>query len=106
MERQLQHHPGYCHHLHGGGHLPPKTWPHFEVTIEMLQKHTAHDNHSVARDHQNGKPKRKSIGPFGQTQRDDRRQQQPLVCNGIKHGTKRASLTKAPGDPPVEAVCH
>ena len=104
MEGQLQHHPSDCNHLQSRGRLPPRARPHFEMTIEMLQYHTANDNYRIARNDENGKPKRERVGPFAQAQRDDCSQQQPLICNGIKHGSKRTSLTEPPGDPSIQAI--
>ena len=104
MERQLQHHPTDRNHLQSRGRLPPRARPHFEMAIEMLQYHTANDNYCIPRNDENEKPKRERIRPFAEAERDNCSQKQPLICNGIKHRSKRTSLTEPPGDPSIQAI--
>src|SRR4029450_6697161 len=83
MKGQLQHHPRNCHHLEGGGGLSPETRPDFEIPIKMLKEHTTSDNYRVARDHENRKPKGKSVGPLAQAEGNDCGEQQSFVGNWI-----------------------
>ena len=83
MEGQLQHHPRDRHHLKGRGSLPPKTWPDFEIPVEILKEDATGYDDCVPPNDEDRKPKGKSIRPLAQAEGDNRGEQQPFVGDRI-----------------------
>ena len=98
IKRNLEHQPGDGEHLQGGRGFSSPARLHLQMLIEEIQNPATGENHGVASDNNDGKPKGKSLVPVAKTQRDNGREEKPLVRDGIEHRAEATPLIPMAGD--------
>ena len=101
---KLQEDAGDGDHLQRGGGFADPARFHHHLADKIMQNDRAGNNDDIARDDEHRKPDGKFIRPVAEAERDDGREQQALVGDGIEDHAEPAALIVTARDVAVDAV--